>query len=129
MADSVSRFGMSAFHPMLTGYFTFDQVTAVIGILGDKDAAGILHALAGVVDNFVITQSSSERSVGAEELAAIAISIVGAARVTVEPSFEAALEFARERASESPKGAALVTGSITLVGDAIVYARRQGWKP
>jgi dihydrofolate synthase/folylpolyglutamate synthase len=121
--------GAAALAVALTEYFTFDHVTAVLGILGDKDAAGILRELDGVIDEFIITQSASERAVDAADLGDIATSIVGADRVTVEPSLEAALELARERASATEKGAALITGSITLVGDAIVYAREQGWKP
>jgi dihydrofolate synthase/folylpolyglutamate synthase len=121
--------GAAALAVALTEYFTFDHVTAVIGILGDKDAAGILRELDAVVDDFVITQSTSDRAVDAAELAEIASSIVGADRVTLEPSLEAALELGRDRASETEKGAVLVTGSITLVGDAIVYARDRGWKP
>ncbi len=65
----------------------------------------------------------------ADDLAAIAVEIAGADRVSVEPSLEAALELARDRAAETEKGAVLVTGSITLVADAIVFAREQGWKP
>jgi dihydrofolate synthase/folylpolyglutamate synthase len=121
--------GAAALAVALTEYFTFDHVTAVLGILGDKDAAGILRELDGVIDEFIITQSASERAVDAADLGDIATSIVGADRVTVEPSLEAALELARERASATEKGAALITGSITLVGDAIVYSREQGWKP
>ena len=121
--------GANALAVALTEYFTFDHVTAVIGILGDKDAAGILRALDPVVDDFVITQSTSDRAVDADELAALAVEILGADRVTVEPSLEAALEIARDRASETEKGAAVVTGSITLVGDAMVFAREAGWKP
>jgi dihydrofolate synthase/folylpolyglutamate synthase len=121
--------GAAALAIALAEYFTFDAVTAVIGILGDKDAAGILRALEPTVDHFVITQSTSERAVRAEDLAELAVSIVGPDRVTLENSVEAALELARDRAGTTEKGAALVTGSITLVGDAIVYAREQGWKP
>jgi dihydrofolate synthase / folylpolyglutamate synthase len=121
--------GAAALAVALTEYFTFDSITAVVGILGDKDAAGILRELEPTVDQFIITQSSSDRAVNADDLATIAVSIVGAERVTVETSVEAALELARERASATVKGAALVTGSITLVGDAVVYARDQGWKP
>jgi dihydrofolate synthase/folylpolyglutamate synthase len=120
--------GAAALAVALTEYFTFDHITAVVGILGDKDASGILHALDDVVDDFVITQSTSDRAVSARELGRLATSIFGEARVTVEPSLEAALELARARASQTEKGAALVTGSITLVGDAIIYARAQGWK-
>ncbi|HEY2644018.1 MAG TPA: folylpolyglutamate synthase/dihydrofolate synthase family protein [Galbitalea sp.] len=121
--------GAAALASALTEYFTFDHVTAVVGILGDKDAAGIFRELDAVVDDFVITQSTSDRAVDADELAAIAVSIVGADRVTVEPSLETALEIARDAASGTEKGAVLVTGSITLVGDAIVFAADQGWKP
>jgi dihydrofolate synthase/folylpolyglutamate synthase len=121
--------GAVALAAALAEYFTFDSITAVVGILSDKDAGGILRALEPIVDQFIITQSTSERAINADDLRAIAVSIVGADRVRIETSVEAALELARERASATEKGAALVTGSITLVGDAIVYARDQGWKP
>ena len=120
--------GAAALAVALPHYFTFDHVTAVIGILGDKDAAGILRELDPVVDEFVVTQSTSDRAVDAEELAALAVSIVGSDRVIVERSVEAALDAARELASETEKGAVIVTGSITLIGDAMAYARDQGWK-
>lgn len=121
--------GATALAAAITEYFTFDHVSAVIGVLGDKDAAGILRELDAVVDDVVITQSTSDRAVDADDLAQIAISIFGPDRVTVETSLEAALELARNRAAETERGAALVTGSITLVGEAMTYAREQGWKP
>jgi dihydrofolate synthase / folylpolyglutamate synthase len=121
--------GAAALAVAITEYFTFDSVTAVIGILGDKDAAGILRELDAVVDLFVITQSTSDRAVDADELGALAVSVVGPDRVVIEPSPEAALEFAREQAERTEKGAVIVTGSITLIGEAMSYARDQGWKP
>ena len=54
-------------------------------MLDDKDAGGILRALAPVVEQFVITQSDSERAIAADDLAAVAVGIVGPDRVTVEP--------------------------------------------
>jgi dihydrofolate synthase/folylpolyglutamate synthase len=121
--------GAAALAVALTEYFTFDHVSAVVGILGDKDAVGILRELDAVVDEVIITQSSSDRSVSADDLAAIAVAIVGPDRVIVEPSLETALETARNQASRTEKGAVLVTGSITLIGDAMSYARAEGWKP
>jgi dihydrofolate synthase/folylpolyglutamate synthase len=121
--------GAAALAVAITEYFTFDHVTAVVGILGDKDAAGILRELDGVVDEFIITESNSDRAVTADELAEIAVAIVGPDRVIVEPSLETALETARNQASRTEKGAVIVTGSITLIGDAMSYARDQGWKP
>jgi dihydrofolate synthase/folylpolyglutamate synthase len=120
--------GAAALAAALTEYFTFDHVTAVLGVLGDKDAAGILRELEPVIDDFVITQSTSDRAVEADVLAALAVSIVGADRVIVEPSLEAALDFARDEAAKTEKGAVIVTGSITLVGDAMAHARDEGWK-
>ena len=121
--------GAAALAAAIIEYFTFDSVTAVVGILGDKDAVGIIRELDAVVDLFVITQSSSDRAVDADDLAQIAVSIVGPDRVVVEPSVETALETARDAAGRTEKGAVIVTGSITLVGDAMAYARDEGWKP
>ncbi len=120
--------GASALSSAIGSYFTFDRVVCVLGILGDKDAAGIVSALAPVVDEFIVTQSGSERAIAAGILGELVSSIAGRERVTVEPSSEAALGLARERASGEPRGAVLVTGSISLIGEAMVLAETQGWK-
>ncbi|BDZ50020.1 dihydrofolate synthase [Frondihabitans sucicola] len=104
-------------------FFDFDRVVAVIAILADKDAAGIIRALAGSVEQFVITQSDSERAIDADELAAIAVGLVGPDRVTVETNVVSALSIARDLADEAEKGAVVVTGSITLVGEVIALGR------
>jgi len=59
----------------------------------------------------------------------IVVGIVGRDRVTVEPEFERAMEVARDSADEAERGAVLVTGSITLVGEAITLAAAEKWKP
>ena len=121
--------GAAALAASLGQYFTFDSVTAVIGVLADKDAEGIVRALSDVVGEFVVTQSGSDRAIDADDLASTVVSIVGADRVIVEPSLEAALEYARDQAARTDKGAVLVTGSITLVADVMSMADDQGWKP
>ncbi len=120
--------GSAALAKAITEYFTFDRVTAVLGILGEKDAAGIIRELANVVDDFIVTQSSSDRAVDADALAEIVVAIVGPERVVVEPSLETAVEWARAEASKTEKGAVLVTGSITLIGDVMGIADTQGWR-
>lgn len=120
--------GAGALAAAVSAYFTFDRVTAVLGILGDKDAAGIVRELDPIVDQFIVTQSSSDRAVDADRLAEIVVAIAGAERVLVEPSLETALETARNEASTTEKGAVLVTGSITLIGDVMAMAVEQGWK-
>ena len=113
----------------ISEYFTFDRVIAVLGVLADKDAAGIVTALAPVVTEFIVTQAPSERGLDADELAGIVVGIVGRDRVSVELNPRRAIELARETAGSSPRGAVLVTGSISLVGDAITLAKNEGWKP
>lgn len=120
--------GAAALAAAVGEYFTFDRVVAVIAVLEDKDVAGIVRALDPVVTEFVITSSSSDRAIDPDELASIVVGIVGADRVLVEPRLEDALDAARESASGSEKGAVLVTGSITLVGEVITLAAAEGWK-
>jgi dihydrofolate synthase/folylpolyglutamate synthase len=109
-------------------YFTFDKVVAVIAVLADKDVEGIIRALDPVVTEFVVTSSSSERAIDPDELASIVVRIAGADRVLVEPDLTSALEQARDLAGESEKGAVLVTGSITLVGEVVQLAAAEEWK-
>jgi len=121
--------GAEALASALGSYFTFDRVIAVIGILADKDAAGIVRALDSVVDEFVISQSSSDRAVDPDELARIVVGIAGPDRVSVEPNLATAMDIARDQAASTDAGAVLVTGSISLVADVIGLARDSGWKP
>jgi dihydrofolate synthase/folylpolyglutamate synthase len=109
-------------------YFTFDKVVAVVAVLADKDVTGIIRALDPVVDEFVVTSSSSDRAIDPDELASTVVAVVGADRVLVETDLREALEQAREIAGESEQGAVLVTGSITLVGEVIALAAGEGWK-
>lgn len=118
--------GAASLREALGEYFGLERVTLVLGILVGKDARGVLAELEPVVDEVVVTQSSSERTQGADELAAIAVEVLGADRVLVEPDLGTAIESAREAAADRG-GAVVVTGSITLIGDALGHAREAGW--
>jgi dihydrofolate synthase/folylpolyglutamate synthase len=102
--------------------FSFTHAVGVVGILADKDAAGILAALDPVVDEIVITRSSSPRAVPVEDLAEIAAAVMGETRVHVVDRLDAALERAIELAEVgSPAGVGagvLITGSVTVAGEA-----------
>jgi dihydrofolate synthase/folylpolyglutamate synthase len=119
--------GAAALAAAVGSYFTFDEVAVVLGVLQDKDANGIALALAPLATRFYATQSESERAVPADELAEVLRESTD--EVHTYESAEAAIEAAREWASEQPRRAVLVTGSITLVGDAIALAKIQRWKP
>jgi dihydrofolate synthase/folylpolyglutamate synthase len=85
-------------------------VTLVTSIVGDKDAPGILSALAPAVSRVITTRSGNARSIPPEALADLARSL--GLDATAAPDPRAALELARRRGS-----LILVAGSIFLVGE------------
>lgn len=107
--------------------FDFDELVVVLGVLGDKDAAGIASVLAETGASFVVTQPDSDRAVPAERLAAQLASVVGPDRVQLAPRLDEALELARDWASAGEKRGVVVAGSIVLVGEAMAYAADRGW--
>ena len=120
--------GASALRDALTEYFDFDEWTFVIGILADKDAHGIVAELAPIAERFHVTRSTSDRAIGVDELASIVLHESHEDATYQYDTLEHALDAARAWAVEVPRRAVVVTGSITLVGDAIQLAEREGWK-
>ena len=100
----------------------------VLGVLQDKDAAGIISALQPVAARFNVTQSQSERAVASDELADLVVEWAGEDSTYHFETIEEALADARAWAGESDRRGVLVTGSITLVGEAIALAEAEGWK-
>jgi dihydrofolate synthase/folylpolyglutamate synthase len=86
-------------------------------ILDDKDARSMLAALRSRGRRFVATQTETERSLEAAELAGLAREFFTAVESVADA--QAALERARELAG--PDGAVLVTGSLYLLRD--LFAR------
>lgn len=115
--------GAEALAKALIGSFAFGSVTVVLGILDDKDAHGIIAALDPVVDRFVVSQSSSERAIDAEDLAELVEAVAGPDRVSVRADLAEAIDEARGLAG--PSDAVLITGSVTLVGQAIAIVAEQ----
>jgi dihydrofolate synthase/folylpolyglutamate synthase len=105
--------------------FGSPYVVAIISILADKDARGVLEALDASVVEFIVTQSSSARAIPADELAELAREIFGADRVKVQANPQWALAEAALALPEGQKTAILVTGSITLVGDVLALKQTE----
>ena len=119
--------GAAALAAALEDYFDFDDIAVVVGILADKDARGIIAALAPQVDRFYVTEPHSERAVRMDDLADN-IAEWTSDEVTFRfDDLAGALDSAREWAAEAPKRAVLVTGSIVLVGEAITLAAAGEW--
>jgi dihydrofolate synthase / folylpolyglutamate synthase len=119
--------GAAALVAALDEYFDFDEIVFVLGVLADKDAAGMVDALARTGGSFVVTKPHSERARDVADLAALVAARVGADRVEAAERLDDALDEAREWAAESPKRAVVVTGSIALVGEAMAIAADRGW--
>lgn len=117
--------GAEALGRALLQSFAFTSITAIVGVLAEKDERGIIEALDPIVDRFVVTRCDSTRTMSADDLAETVIAVAGPDRVRVEPELRVAL--AEARAEAGPNDAILVTGSITLVGQAMLIAREQNW--
>ena len=120
--------GAKALAETLANEFNFDEIMAVVGVFGDKDAIGILQELEPVVDHVIVTQSSSDRAMPSDELEKIASKIFGVDRVFEVSGLHAALERAvrdtTRPLSEDTIGI-IVTGSVVTVGEARSYIRKR----
>jgi dihydrofolate synthase / folylpolyglutamate synthase len=86
---------------------------AIVGLLNDKDVAGVIGPLAEHVDTWIAMTAASDRAVAANELARQISNITGTACLVAESPLTA-VEFARRGASENDR--ILATGSFFTVG-------------
>lgn len=101
--------------------FDFESLVGVVGILGEKDAQGVLLALESVLDHIVVTTPASPRAMRAEDLAVVASDIFGEERVWIEAKLADALDRAvtlAEEVNDYGGAGVLVTGSVVLAGEA-----------
>ena len=114
--------GATALAEALQHDFDFTRLIGVLGILGDKDAAGIFQALEPALTEVVITQNSSPRAMEAEDLAEIARSIFGDERVHVQPHLPSAYELAVELAEDALAEVGVQSGSGVIITGSVVTA-------
>ncbi|HWJ67511.1 MAG TPA: folylpolyglutamate synthase/dihydrofolate synthase family protein [Nocardioides sp.] len=115
--------GAEATAAALDDSFQFDPLIGVIGVMGDKDAEGLLAAFEPHLAHVVVTQNSTSRALPADVLAETAREVFGEDRVSVVPSLADAIDEAAARAEAAgsdalSSGAVLVTGSVVTVGEA-----------
>ncbi|CAI8291017.1 MAG: Dihydrofolate synthase/folylpolyglutamate synthase [Cellulomonadaceae bacterium TMED98] len=102
--------------------FQFETLVVVLGVLRDKDARGIVEALDPLADMFVVTQSESDRAVPAEDLAEAVVPVAGPDRTSWRENVVEAIVLAQRQAG--PDGGVVVTGSVTLIAEALEWAGR-----
>jgi dihydrofolate synthase/folylpolyglutamate synthase len=109
----VERYGLDPTTGLLA---TFD--TLLLGVLSDKDAAGIIEALAPLFPNVMLTRSTSPRALPAEHLSPL-VSCFSPRPPTTSPSVSEALATLTAQAA-----ATVATGSITIAGEVKSALRR-----
>ncbi|EXF24459.1 dihydrofolate synthase [Nesterenkonia sp. AN1] len=118
--------GVTASAQALKESFGLSRLVLVVGILQDKDAREMLTALykeyEGLVEDICFTQSTSPRAIPAGQLGSLALDIGYAEQdIYVTERLDDAIDWAVGRADEADPGligGVLITGSITLVGEA-----------
>jgi dihydrofolate synthase/folylpolyglutamate synthase len=90
----------------------------VIAILEDKDASAMLQILEPVLDEVVVSRTTSPRAISPQRLGRLASEIYGEGRVSVVDNLPDALDRAAGLADEGGfGGGVLATGSITTAAE------------
>ncbi|WP_460458371.1 bifunctional folylpolyglutamate synthase/dihydrofolate synthase [Angustibacter peucedani] len=100
--------------------FGFTRLVGVVAVLADKDAVGILAALEPVLDEVVLTRTTSARATDPESLREVALDVFDEDRVHVARSLPEALALAvdlAEREGDGMGAGVLATGSVTMAAD------------
>ena len=118
--------GARALVTALREAFDFDEWGVVLGVLSDKDAAGIVAEIAPVAAHVFATAPDSERAEDADAIADLAES--HDLRVSVHRDLAEAAEAARAWAAASDRRAVVMAGSVVLAGEALTLAATEDWK-
>jgi len=118
--------GVRALVTALREAFDFDEWGVVLGVLSDKDAAGIVAEIAPVAAHVFATAPDSERAEDADAIADLAEA--HELRVSVHGGLADAAEAARAWAAASDRRAVVIAGSVLLAGEALTLATAEDWK-
>ena len=118
--------GARALVTALREAFDFDEWGVVLGVLSDKDAAGIVSEIAPVAAQVFATAPDSERAEDADAIADLAEA--HDLRVSVHRDLADAAEAARAWAAASDRRAVVIAGSVVLAGEALALAADEDWK-
>lgn len=118
--------GARALVSALRDSFDFDEWGVVLGVLSDKDAAGIVAEIAPVAAHVFATAPDSERAEDADAIADLAEA--HDLRVSVHRDLPDAVDAARAWAAASDRRAVVIAGSVVLAGQALALAAAEEWK-
>jgi dihydrofolate synthase/folylpolyglutamate synthase len=118
--------GARALAAALGQSFDFDEWGIVLGVLADKDAAGIVAELAPLAAHVFATAPTSDRANDADVIADLAEA--HGLPVTVHGDVADASDAARAWATASDRRAVVIAGSVVLAGEAVALATDEDWK-
>ncbi|SDM51586.1 bifunctional folylpolyglutamate synthase/dihydrofolate synthase [Actinomyces ruminicola] len=114
--------GVAALVGAVEEAFGFQHLVAVVGLMKDKDAEGILSVLEPTCDAVVCVPVESPRAMDADDLGAVARDVFGSERVTVAPILMSGVEQAVNLSEgfDAPLTASgvLIVGSVVLAAEA-----------
>lgn len=105
----------------LPNLLEYDRLILILGILKDKDVAGIIGEWINSADVFILTKPDSERAADPEDLARL---IPSHKQVVLKDSIKQAISHAKDLADDATL--ICITGSLYTVGEAL--AQLQGYK-
>ena len=110
--------GALALRAALEDSFNFARIIGVVAILQDKDALKMLEIFEPVMDQIVVSRTTSPRAIAPARLGELAVEVFGENRVTVVDNLPDALDRAAGMADEGGfGGGVLATGSITTAAE------------
>ena len=115
--------GAQALASAIRDFFDAPQTVGVVGVLGDKDAAGLLGELSKSFDHLIVTKSSSPRALDENELATIAQEFFDNEAISISPNLNEAYQLAKDMVPDD--GAIVVTGSVSMAGDMLKMIREE----
>ena len=111
--------GARALREAISDSFTFARLVGVVAVMKDKDAAEMLEVLEPVLDEVVVTRTTSPRAMSPSRLGEVATEIFGESRVTVVEELPDALDTAAGLADAGGGvgGGVLATGSVVTAAE------------
>jgi len=100
----------------------FRRIIAVLGVMGDKDVAGILEPLMGIAAEIIVTAPAYGRAATPAALAALAASL--GHEVRNAPTVAGAIDLARSLRQEGDL--IVITGSFYTIGEAREFLGQPG---
>jgi len=114
--------GAQALATALVEEFGFTTLVGVVGVLADKDAAGLLGALEPVLDSVVVTEAQTPRVMPVDDLAAIAVEVFGADRVVVAQTLLDAIDAAIAQVDDPDAATGTVSGAGVVITGSVITA-------